>query len=545
MKVTIKDRRQVTMTVSWDVPATPGGPALTGYDLRMQKMPTNSCLGWNYDTATKITFPRAPGAAGSTESIDVPDLLPENPYCFGVKTLDALGRTSGLHDSGNPGRASFNATTLAPPAGGPMNEQFGTSIDGSGDLNGDGLSDLLVGSAAGGRAYLFLGSATFAAGAPAVTFTGTSANFGASVAQIGNFDGDAFPDVAIGAYGGSRVLVYKGRMAWPAALTEAQADWEIAGDASYTSSFFGISLARLGDFNGDMVEDFAITAYGFATNQGRVVVIKGQSDARAPGASKTVIALPEGVPSRSVIIDAPPGLVEPRFGTALLGVGRFFTDGPGTTILISASGRVAATTNNEGRVYAMRMDNAGNVGLGSGAPNPLVGQARGVRIGATLANIGSVGATLSVGIGNPVDSMTVPGKTGTAFITSGTEATGPFTTRKTIHGLTNTGTVVFGGGLLVGNSIVTVSVFGDSRPDVGIASAGGGSIFLVSGETAAAAPSPIDLGTSADVSIPLPAGWMSTATNTGGLIRDLNGDGRPDFAIADVGQHPGRVIVYW
>jgi hypothetical protein len=52
--------------------------------------------------------------------------------------------------------------------------------------------------------------------------------------------------------------------------------------------------------------------------------------------------------------------------------------------------------------------------------------------------------------------------------------------------------------------------------------------------------------TTADIAIEL-QGWGSTAGNTGGLIRDVSGDGLPDFLIADIGNpaNAGRVLVFW
>ena len=60
--------------------------------------------------------------------------------------------------SGRCCAAHFNVTTLTGTSG-LSNEQFGSQLDGSGDVNGDGLSDLVVGSTAGQHAYLFFGAA--------------------------------------------------------------------------------------------------------------------------------------------------------------------------------------------------------------------------------------------------------------------------------------------------------------------------------------------------------------------------------------------------
>ena len=98
------------------------------------------------------------------------------------------------------------ALVLAGPDG--AQGSFGASVAGVGDIDADGYDDLVVGAplapAAGGpgpgRVYWYRGGATLAATAagtlaPAV---GASAQFGASVAGVGDLDGDGHADLVIG-----------------------------------------------------------------------------------------------------------------------------------------------------------------------------------------------------------------------------------------------------------------------------------------------------------------------------------------------------------
>ena len=52
-------------------------------------------------------------------------------------------------------RSALNVAVVNSPTG--TNQQFGAALDGSLDVSGDGLSDLLVGTLGDGHAYLFLG----------------------------------------------------------------------------------------------------------------------------------------------------------------------------------------------------------------------------------------------------------------------------------------------------------------------------------------------------------------------------------------------------
>src|SRR6185437_13068500 len=104
-------------------------------------------------------------------------------------------------------------------------------------------------------------------------------------------------------------FIYKGRTSWPlTTLGPANADYVIATDATYAGSTFGISMARLGDFNGDGVDDFAIGASGFkngASGVGRVVIVLGK-------AGFAGISLPDT--SNSIVIDGDTSLTRPLFG---------------------------------------------------------------------------------------------------------------------------------------------------------------------------------------------------------------------------------------
>jgi hypothetical protein len=87
-------------------------------------------------------------------------------------------------------------------------DALGSSVDGIGDLNADGVPDLIVGAPQGGCAgvgpgYVLLVSG--ATGSTISTLTGASAGdrFGAAVADAGDVDADGVSDVLIGAPGGA------------------------------------------------------------------------------------------------------------------------------------------------------------------------------------------------------------------------------------------------------------------------------------------------------------------------------------------------------
>ena len=189
------------------------------------------------------------------------------------------------------GSSSGLATTPAWTArGGQANADFGSSVATAGDVNGDGYADVLVGAGAfdngqtdEGRAFVYLGGASGLAIAPAWAAGSGQAGawFGFAVAAAGDVNGDGYSDVLVGSpfydsgqadEGGAFLyLGSSGGLATSPAWT-AESKQEFAT--------FGVAVATAGDVNGDGYADVVVgSSYydGGQTDEGRAYVYLGSS----------------------------------------------------------------------------------------------------------------------------------------------------------------------------------------------------------------------------------------------------------------------------
>ncbi len=196
----------------------------------------------------------------------------------GAGDVDADGRDDlivGAYGSDVNGSASgsatvysgFNGAALFTHHGDAAGDWLGVSVSGAGDVDKDGIDDVIVGASQSG-AYPYAGYARVLSGpAGALMYQldpddGLSVHhaLGYSVSGAGDVNGDGYADVIVGAHNS----VVSGIGLPGVARVHSGFDggvllYQFPGDADYGE--FGISVSGAGDVNGDGRDDVIVGAY--------------------------------------------------------------------------------------------------------------------------------------------------------------------------------------------------------------------------------------------------------------------------------------------
>ncbi len=172
-------------------------------------------------------------------------------------------------------------------------DYFGWSVSAAGDVNNDGIADIIVGAngynSSTGRAYIYYGGDGAIDNTVDVTMNGetSSDNFGNSVSFAGDVNNDGYDDVIIGAnkavsdFNGRAYIYYGGDGA-----IDNTVDVTLTNISS--GEYFGGTVSNAGDVNGDGYDDVIVGAERYNTTSwyGRAYIFLGGN-----GSMNTVVDL--------------------------------------------------------------------------------------------------------------------------------------------------------------------------------------------------------------------------------------------------------------
>ncbi len=158
-----------------------------------------------------------------------------------------------------------------------ISASFGTSVASAGDVNGDGYSDVIIGAdgytnpeTMEGAAFVYNGSASGLTLTPSWSAESNQAlaGMGISVATAGDVNGDGYSDVIVGTRFYSNGQTYEGRIqVFQGSNNGLNANANTSVESNVSNANLGNSVSSAGDVNGDGYSDVIAGASNYSNGE--------------------------------------------------------------------------------------------------------------------------------------------------------------------------------------------------------------------------------------------------------------------------------------
>ena len=246
-----------------------------------------------YSTPFTNTYYTKVSSAGDVDGDDLEDVLVSNPYYLPINrgvTCLIMGATIQSLSSGTNNIFSNTDVVFYSDTEDALS---GYSVSGGGDVDGDGLSDIVIGAKGCSKTYIFYGSSLSSLGiivnvsTANIIIEGTQTEgSGYSVAFAGDVDGDSLTDLLIGAPydGGTVYLILGSSLTSFSSIDLANSDYAFLGEDP--QDYFGKKVSSAGDVDGDGLSDLLLgtpnyhyyTPYCGTDGWGKVYLVRADSD---------------------------------------------------------------------------------------------------------------------------------------------------------------------------------------------------------------------------------------------------------------------------
>ena len=289
-------------------------------------------------------------------------------FAIGAKTQSTIGNQSFAYGAvsillmNSDGTIGTHRRLTASENGLPSmswNANFGKAVASISDLDGDGRRELVV--AAFGEIYvLFLrndGTVDRFVKHLATSFQSSFA-FGSSLASLGDIDGDGIEEIGVGdasqaINNGAVIAIYFNQDGTVRTYSKFQTG--LGGIPTRSSSIFGLSIAAIGDLDGDGISEIAVGEDNLSA-PGSIMILFPNVDGTVKRTSRIGSSLNGGPPLR---LNG-----DITFGSSLAPIGDL--DGDGVPDLVaglpsSDSNSSTGTTANPGSIFVLLLKSDGTV----------------------------------------------------------------------------------------------------------------------------------------------------------------------------------------